>query len=88
MAKLIFTESGEEKEVMDGFYIKDACEEVGIPFSCSDGICGVCIIEVEHGMKNLSEFTDKEKEFFGNDKGKERLACECRIIKGTVKIKF
>lgn len=86
MAELEF--NGEEVAwIEDGEKIKEKCEEAGIPFACEEGICGTCVIEVEEGMENLSEYTQEELDFLG-DPGCERLACQCRIMKGKVKIKF
>lgn len=86
MAELEF--NGEEIAwIEDGEKIKEKCEEAGIPFACEEGICGTCVIEVEEGMENLSEYTQEELDFLG-DPGSERLACQCRIMKGKVKIKF
>lgn len=87
MAKIIFENINEEKELEDGSPIKDVCESVGIPFACSEGVCGSCIIEVVEGMENLSNFTKAEKDFFGAMQD-ERLACQCKIKNGNVKIKF
>lgn len=86
MAKLIFNES-EEAEIPEGAPIKDACEEFGVPFACEEGVCGTCVIEVEEGMENLSPFTQEEEDFLG-EMGCERLACQCKIKSGKVKIKF
>ena len=86
MAKLIINNE-DEVEITDGEGIKDACEENGVPFACEEGICGTCIIEVEEGMENLSEFTEEEEDFIG-DEGCERLACQCKIKQGCVKIAF
>lgn len=87
MAKLIFNNTEEEKELEDGSRIAEACEEAGIPFACTEGICGTCIVEVIEGMDNLSPFTQEEKDFLG-DQNKERMACQCRIMHGSVKINF
>jgi ferredoxin len=88
MAELLF-HNGDRYEVEDGSRIEEACEEAGVPFACSGGICGTCIIEVLEGMENLSDPTQAELDFIG-EKGvkKERMACQCRIKSGTVKIKF
>lgn len=86
MAKLVFNED-EEVEVTDGEPIKPYCEEAGVPFACEEGICGTCVIEVEEGGENLSEFTQEELDFLGEQQC-ERLACQCKIKQGTVKIKF
>lgn len=87
MAKLICNPTGEEKELADGSPIQEACEEAGVPFACTEGICGTCVIEVTEGMENLSEFTQEEKDFLG-DQDRERLACQCKIKGGCVKINF
>lgn len=87
MAKLIFTNTDQEVELKDGEKIKDSCEEQGVPFACSEGVCGSCIIEVEEGMDNLSDPTDAEIDFLGEIES-ERLACQCRIKHSDVKIKF
>ena len=87
MAKLIFENNNEEVEIQDGSSIKNECEQAGIPFACSEGVCGSCIIEVVEGMDNLSAPTQAEKDFLG-DIQTERLACQCIIKGGNVKIKF
>ncbi len=87
MAKLIFDNTREETTLPDGSPIIEACEEAGIPFACTEGVCGTCVIEVTEGMDNLSPFNMAESDFLG-DSGTERLACQCCILKGCVKIKF
>lgn len=74
-----------EIKVKEGDSIMSACEGLGVPFSCRVGICGICKIDVESGVENLSEKTDEEKVLV---KGNQRLACQCKIKKGEVKIKF
>ncbi|NGX44530.1 MAG: Ferredoxin-1 [Candidatus Anoxychlamydiales bacterium] len=87
MAKLIFENTSEEVDIEDGKSIKDECEQAGIPFACSEGVCGSCIIEVVEGMDNFTEPTQAEKDFLGEIQT-ERLACQCKIKGGSVKIKF
>jgi ferredoxin len=87
MAKLIFENSGEEKELADDSSIQEACEEAGVPFACTEGVCGTCVIEVIEGMKNFSPFTQEEKDFLG-EQNHERLACQCTIKGGCVRIKY
>lgn len=87
MPKLIFNDGEEEREVEEETPLKELCEEVGVPFACEEGICGTCVIEVEEGMENLSEFTQEELDFLG-EQDCERLSCQCKINKGTVKVKF
>lgn len=86
MAKIIFN-TEEEVELADGSMIQDVCEEAGVPFACTEGVCGTCVIEVEEGMENLNDYTEAEEEFLGETEN-ERLACQCRIKGGDVKITF
>ena len=83
MGKIIVGD--QEKEVADGAKVINEAESLGITFGCQDGICGTCIVEVEEGMENLNKLTNEEKEF-GLEKN-ERLACQCKIKSGEVKIK-
>ena len=87
MAKIIFTTTDEEVIIEDGSSIQECCEDAGVPFACTEGICGTCVIEVEEGMENLSDYSQEEEDFLG-EKGCERLACQCKIKQGTVKISF
>jgi ferredoxin len=88
MAKLIFDDSGEEKELPDDAPIAEACEEAGVPFACTEGVCGTCVIEIKEGKENLSSPTKEEEDFLGSSPCHERLACQCRIKHGTVRITF
>ena len=87
MAKIIFENTNDEIELPDNSSLKEVCEEQGVPMACDEGICGACVIDVVEGMENLNEMTDQEKDFFG-DLGTERLACQCTIKTGTVKVKY
>ena len=77
----------EEHELNDGQPIKECCEEAGVPFACEEGVCGTCVVEVEEGMANLSPFNQEEEDFLG-EIDNERLACQCKIQKGSVKLRF
>lgn len=87
MGKLVFEDIAEEHELPGDSRIQEICEEAGVPFACTEGICGTCVIEVTEGMENLSEFTQEEEDFLG-EMDNERLACQCRLKSGYVKIKF
>lgn len=86
MAKIVFNEE-EEIEVEDGSNLKEICEEMGVPFACEEGVCGTCVIEVIDGMENLSDFSEEELDFLG-EQDTERLACQCRIKGGCIKVKY
>jgi ferredoxin len=87
MAKIIFSTTGEEAILENDSSIQECCEDAGVPFACTEGICGTCVIEVEEGMDNLSPYTQEEEDFLG-EMGCERLACQCKIKNGSVKIRF
>lgn len=88
MAKLIFDHNDEEVELADDSPIQEVCEEAGVPFACTEGVCGTCVIEVKEGKENLSKPTREEEDFLGEGTEDERLACQCRIKCGTVRISF
>ena len=88
MATLKFSHRDEEIELPDGSPIAEACEEAGVPFACTEGVCGTCVIEVKEGKENLSKPTQEEEDFLGEGTSDERLACQCRIKSGKVRISF
>ena len=88
MAKLIFGHNDEEVNLVDGAPIAEACEEAGVPFACTEGVCGTCVIEIKMGKENLTEPTQEEEDFLGQGTCDERLACQCKIKQGSVKISF
>lgn len=91
MAKLIVSSDDEtqEFELEDGSSITEPCESSGVPFACTEGVCGTCVIEVLEGKENLSDFTNEEKDFLGEpEDSNERLACQCKIKGGCVKVTF
>jgi ferredoxin len=84
MAKLII----EKKiyQLVDGSSLVPSCREAGIPFNCHTGVCGSCLVRVLDGAENLTPLTMPEIDL-GLDQSR-RLACQCRIEKGTVTITF
>lgn len=89
MAKLQIKNTDEEIELEDDSPIAQCCEEAGVPFACTEGVCGTCIVEVCAGGENLSAPTQAELDFLGESGVKrERMACQCKIKSGSVKISF
>jgi len=88
MPKLIFDNNGEEFELEEGAEIAELCEEQGVPFACTEGVCGTCVIEVLEGEEGLTDPTQEEEDFLGPGVTDERLACQCRMKGGTVKIRY
>ncbi|MDE3056120.1 MAG: (2Fe-2S)-binding protein [Verrucomicrobiota bacterium] len=85
MPKLVI--EGEEFDLPENSPIMETCEQSGVPFACTEGVCGTCVVEVTSGMENLSEFNQAEADFLG-ECHRERLACQCRILKGLVHLKL
>lgn len=89
MAKLFIENTDEEKELEDGSPLACVCEEAGLPFACTEGICGTCIFEVVQNPENLSPASQAEIDFLSEEgTKKERMACQCKINQGFVKIRF
>lgn len=88
MGKLIFDHNEEEVELQDDSPIAEACEEAGVPFACTEGVCGTCVIVIKEGKENLSCPTKEEEDFLGEGTLDERLACQCKLKKGNVRISF
>ncbi len=76
----------EEIELPDGAPLQEICEKLGVPFGCTTGICGTCIINVDEGMDNLTDRTQEEMDM--ELEGNERLACQCKIKKDSITIRF
>ena len=84
MAKFII--DNVEHEISDGTLLAEICEKSGVPFSCNSGVCGTCQIEILEGAENLGELNQEEKDLAMDQN--HRLACQCRIRQGLVKVKY
>ncbi len=84
MAKLLIDNI--EHELPDGACLAETCERAGIPFSCNSGVCGTCQIEILEGADCLDEPNQEELDL-GMDRN-HRLSCQCKILKGTVKVTY
>lgn len=91
MARVEFPEDNLGIDVEDGSRLQDAIDKTGadIPFGCREGNCATCMIEVIEGMDNLNPPTDNEHVTLMPDELEQsiRLACQCVISNGTVKVK-
>jgi|TARA_B100000315_G_C14418091_1_gene514212 ferredoxin len=86
MAKIISNKANEEISLPKGSEISNACKKLGVSFNCKNGVCGTCMINIKEGKENLSKLTKQEHNLARNKE--HRLACQCKIKKGTVKIDF
>ncbi len=76
---------GQEIAVPDGESIMPAAEQLGIYFGCQEGNCGVCEVEIVEGYDNLTALTEAERDFRLLDN--RRLACQCKLKQGIVKMR-
>ena len=89
MPKVTFKNDNITVEVPKGAKLVDVAEANGasINFSCKEGVCLTCLVNVLRGMENLSPKTENEKstlEAFGAQPS-QRLACQI-VINGDVEI--
>ncbi len=77
----------QEAEVQDGNAIMEQAEQLGTPFGCRAGMCGTCRVEVLEGMDNLEPRNDREIAM-GLEDSPFRLACQCKLKEGEVKIQI
>lgn len=84
--KVLNGDQCEEFELEEGEKIADCCEEAGLPFACTEGVCGTCVVEIVEGM--LSDPTQEEYDFLGDDTGSERLACQCKMRSENVTVRY
>jgi ferredoxin len=85
--ELIYEEDDEATEMEPGQPLHKPCEAAGVPFSCIEGTCKSCLIDIKEGMENLSEYTAAEQNLLG-DMTTKRLACQAKIMKGKVKYSY
>ncbi|MFW6231290.1 MAG: 2Fe-2S iron-sulfur cluster-binding protein [Nanoarchaeota archaeon] len=81
----ILASDSEEVKLAPG-PIMEAAEKLGVPFSCRQGICGTCEVDVVEGMENLEPKNEKENNMKLPDDA--RLCCQAKIKNGKVKIDF
>jgi len=86
MGKLVNIDTKKEVTVKDNTSLVPIAEEVGVIFACQDGMCTSCRMQIVEGMENLTPQTQNEKD--NMLPAGERLACQCQIKKGTVKMKI
>lgn len=85
MVKVNMITEGIKVEVNKGKNLHDLCleKESPLPFGCTEGNCGTCIIKIKSGKENLSKKTEQEKitlDMMGCDEEDHRLACQCKIL--------
>ena len=80
MPKVTFKNDNLTVECPAGTKLVDLCEQKGasVNFSCKEGVCLTCLINVVSGLENLGQKTENEKstlEAFGAQ-ANQRLACQ------------
>ena len=83
MPTITFSANGQTLEVESGASLTDACQEndAPIPFGCTVGSCGTCVVVVEAGADKLNAATEDEKETVSmvTDAEGARLACQLQV---------
>lgn len=89
--KLSFEDVALAVTVPAGTRIIDISEKIGsgITYGCREGECGTCLTRVIEGEDNLSEPSALELRVLKENLAgrKDRLACQARVLGGTVKVK-
>lgn len=87
MATLKFENEQITFDIPIGTEFTQACKanpKIPLKFGCQKGNCGVCLIKIEEGKKNLSPLTKQERETLDKLKrpldGSYRLACQCALL--------
>ena len=90
MPIITFTDTGATLEVEVGASLHDVCEanETPVPFACTRGVCGTCLIQLESGADAVSPMgDDEEREVRSHtDEVTARLACQLTVL-GDIAIK-
>ena len=89
MPKVTFKNDNITVEVAAGTKLSDVAEQNGasINFSCKEGVCLTCLVNIVEGMENISPKTENEAstlEAFGAQ-ANQRLACQI-VVNGDVVI--
>ncbi len=89
MPKVTFKNDNLTVECAAGSKLVDVCEKNGasVNFSCKEGVCLTCLVNVVSGGNNLGPMTENEKstlEAFGA-KPNQRLACQV-VVNGDCTI--
>lgn len=90
-AKLTFADVALTVNVPSGTRIIEISEKIGsgITYGCREGECGTCITRIVEGMENLSEPSALETRVLKDSLAgrNDRLACQCQVLGGTVKVR-
>ncbi len=91
MAKVIVKNDGDlEVDVPDGEKLEHIEGKCTVLFACKSASCGSCLVKVVEGKENLEAPSEQEKiglEAFST-LPEQRLCCQAKIKKGTVKIEY
>ena len=83
MPKITFEATGEVHDVPEGTSLIEHCQatDAGVPFGCTVGVCGTCLVKVGSGAENVSAALEDEQETVAGltDESGARLACQMTV---------
>lgn len=90
MPKITFSDTDVTVEVPVGESLLDACEEhaAPIPFGCTNGVCGTCLVVLEDGEDQVNAMEDDEEATVesSTDASGARLACQL-VVNGDITVR-
>lgn len=90
MPQITFSDTDDTVEVAVGASLHEACEanDAPIPFMCTAGSCGTCIIAMEEGADNVNpvEADERQTILMTTDVDGARLACQL-VVNGDITIR-
>lgn len=90
MPKITFSDTDLTLEVSAGASLLEVCEnnDTPVPFGCTSGVCGTCLVQLEEGADQVSAMDADEESTVGSATTVEgaRLACQV-TVNGDITLK-
>jgi len=90
MPLITFSDTNATLEVPVGASLLDTCEsnDTPVPFGCTAGVCGTCLIQIEVGADQVSAMDEDEKREVDSATSVDgaRLACQV-TVNGDITLK-
>jgi len=90
MPTITFSDTDVTVEAPEGTPLLEICEEnaAPVPFGCTNGVCGTCVVIIEDGHANVNELEDDEESTLEvtTDAEGARLACQL-VVNGDITVR-